>query len=302
MQINVCLACDDNYAKHAGVVIASILSNANVSDYLNFYILDGNISEENKSKLKSLKKIKDCNLEFITINESDFDSYKSLHNHEHLTVASFYRLKIASLLPQLERIIYLDCDVVINNSLSKLFELNIQDNVIAGVLDIDLKVKNTKDYINSGVLLIDLNKIREQNIEEEFFNYSKNNFENIQLGDQGIINDVLTGKIYILDETYNVQSECFIRLSSFVKKPIIVHYIGPKKTWHLNSWSIHRGLYIKYLQLTSWKMSIFDKCLWSVKSSFIAFITWFMHRPVFYFQKKFWKAVICFIGGIDAKS
>ena len=55
-KINVCLACDDNYAKYAGVVIASILANANKSDKLSFYILDGGICDENRTKIISLIK------------------------------------------------------------------------------------------------------------------------------------------------------------------------------------------------------------------------------------------------------
>ncbi len=57
-EINVCLACDDNYAKYAGVVIASVLINANANDKLNFYILDGGISPQRKEEINKLKKIK----------------------------------------------------------------------------------------------------------------------------------------------------------------------------------------------------------------------------------------------------
>lgn len=56
--INVCLACDDNYAKYAGVVIASILDSANPDDSLCFYILDGGIKSKNKDKILALKDIK----------------------------------------------------------------------------------------------------------------------------------------------------------------------------------------------------------------------------------------------------
>ena len=57
-KINICLSCDDNYAKYAGVVITSVLTNALPEDKLNFYILDGGISVENKDKILSLKNIK----------------------------------------------------------------------------------------------------------------------------------------------------------------------------------------------------------------------------------------------------
>ena len=65
--INVCLACDDNYAKYAGVVIASILDSANPDDSLCFYILDGGIKSKNKDKILALKDIKDCEIKFVPI-------------------------------------------------------------------------------------------------------------------------------------------------------------------------------------------------------------------------------------------
>ena len=55
-RINVCLACDDNYSKYAGVVIASVLANSAQDDDLHFYILDGGIKEENKTKINKMKK------------------------------------------------------------------------------------------------------------------------------------------------------------------------------------------------------------------------------------------------------
>ena len=65
--INVSLACDDNYAEYAGVVIASVLQNSDKEDKLAFYILDGGISEEHKAQINDLKTIKNCNIDFIKI-------------------------------------------------------------------------------------------------------------------------------------------------------------------------------------------------------------------------------------------
>jgi lipopolysaccharide biosynthesis glycosyltransferase len=71
--INVCISCDDNYAKYAGVVIASILLNAQEDDDLNFYILDGGISDKAKIKIERLKQIRDFNICYVQIDPSQFD-------------------------------------------------------------------------------------------------------------------------------------------------------------------------------------------------------------------------------------
>ena len=107
--INVCLSCDDNYSKYAGVAIASILSNANSDDKLHIYILDGDITKENKEKILSLKSIKDCSIDFVKINKSDFEIYANIKTHDYITIQTYYRLKLSSILPNIEKVIYLDC-------------------------------------------------------------------------------------------------------------------------------------------------------------------------------------------------
>lgn len=291
-KINVALSCDENYSKYAGVVIASILANAKNDDELNIFILDGGISETSKQKILSLKNIKDCDIEFVQVNDKLFEDYKKIQTHHYISVAACYRLKLASLLPNIDKIIYLDCDVTVCSSLKDLFNINLENNVIAGVRDIDLELKNYQSkYINSGVLLIDLNKVRTQNIENELLEYTQKNINNIKMGDQEIINNVLNDRILNIDEKYNVQSECYIRRSSFTKNPIIIHFIGDKKPWHFGSWSFHKYLYFKYLQMTPWALSPKELLKWEIPNKISSFLTWFKHRPVFYLQKKFWNAV-----------
>lgn len=290
--INVCLSCDENYAKQAGTVVASIISNAGISDKLHFYILDGGISQESKEKILSLKSIGDFEIEFVKVNKDDFKEYKKIKTHFYISLAACYRLKLATLLSNIDKVIYLDCDVLVCSSLNDLFEVNLEDKVIAGVLDIDLKRKNRNpNYVNSGVLLMDLAKIREQNIENEFLDYAKQNSDTIEMGDQEIINAVLSDRILIIDSKFNVQSECYIRRSSFTKAPAIIHFVGPQKPWNFGSWSVHKDLYFKYLQMTPWKLDNKELFKWELPNKIYSFYTWFLHRPIFYLQAKFWEAV-----------
>jgi lipopolysaccharide biosynthesis glycosyltransferase len=290
--INICLSCDENYSQHASVVIASILANSKNTDVIHFYILDGHISKDSKAKILLLKNIRNCEIDFIQVNENDFDDYKKIQTHYYISLAACYRLKIASLLPNVDKIIYLDCDVIVCSTLSNLFNIDLQGKIMAGVLDIDIKRKNRHpNYVNSGVLLMDLNQIRLQRIEDELLEYTSKNINSITMGDQEIINNVLQERILNIDEKFNVQSESFIRRSSFTKNPTIIHFIGPKKPWHWASWSVHKYLYFKYLQMTSWKLSKLELYKWTIINKFSSFITWFYHRPLFYLQSKFWNAL-----------
>lgn len=291
-QINICLACDDNYAKYAGVVIASIMKNSESDEILNFYILDGGISDDNKSKFNELKTIKNCNIEFVQIDESMFEDYKKVATHKYISIATYYRLRLATLLPNIKRIVYFDCDMVINASLKELFYTELGDNVIAGVKDINKRMlEQNPNYINAGMVLFDLEKIREENIEQKFYDYTNEHFETIKVGDQEIINEVLKNRIKIVDDNWNVQSSNFINRSSYISNPKVIHYVARKKPWHFASFSYHRDYYFKYLQLTPWKLSSKELFYWTKVNQVVSLLKYFQYRPFFLFRPRFYKAI-----------
>ena len=291
--INVCLACDNNYAKYAGVVVASVLANSKDDESLNFYILDGGISESKKTEILSLKSIKDCKIEFVQIEESMFEDYKKVATHKYISIATYYRLRLATLLPEVERIIYFDCDMVVNSSLNNLFNVELGENVIAGVRDINKRMlQQNPSYINAGMVLFDLNKIREENIEQKFYDYTNENFETIKMGDQTIINEVLKGRIKIVEDEWNVQSSNFTNRSSYTKHPYIIHYVAKRKPWHFGSFSVHRPLYFKYLQMTPWKLNGFkEKFYWYYLNQVMSLINYVIYRPLFLFRPRFYEAI-----------
>lgn len=290
--INICISCDDNYAQHAGVVIASILHNAKSQDRLSFYILDGGISNEKKEKIQSLKINRDCLINFIEINEDDFEDYKAVNTHKYLTLPAFYRLKMPQLLPEISRVIYLDCDVVVNSSLAPLFNTKMGKYSIAGVHDIDKKdVQNNPTCINSGVLVMDLNNMRKYNVQDRFLEWTKKHIHEIKKGDQQIINETLRGEIIIVDDKWNVQSSNFSNRSSFISKPNIVHFVAKKKPWHYASFSYHKDLYFKYLQLTPWKLNEQDYKHWTTDNQKDSIIEYLKYRPLFWLRPNFYKAV-----------
>lgn len=291
--INVCLACDNNYAKYAGVVVASVLANSKDDEDLRFYILDGGISESKKAEILSLKSIKDCKIEFVQIEESMFEDYKKVATHKYISIATYYRLRLATLLPEVERIIYFDCDMVVNSSLNNLFNVELGENIIAGVRDINKRMlQQNPSYINAGMVLFDLNKIREENIEQKFYDYTNENFETIKMGDQTIINEVLKGRIKIVEDEWNVQSSNFTNRSSYTKHPYIIHYVAKRKPWHFGSFSVHRPLYFKYLQMTPWKLNGFkEKFYWYYLNQVMSLINYVIYRPLFLFRPRFYEAI-----------
>lgn len=293
MMINVCLSCDDNYAKYAAVVMASILDNKNEDDNIQFFILDGNISAENKSKILELKNFKDCNINFVEIDEKHFEIYTNIKTHEYISIPAYYRLKLTTLLPSINRIIYLDCDTVVNTSLKDLYNTDLGTNFIAGVLDARVKHKKKwrkSNYINSGIVLFDLEKFRNQNIENIFYEYTKENINSIETGDQDIINFTLKDKIKILPDEWNVQVSGFASRTSFTKYPKIIHYIGSEKPWMFSATTYFKNYYFKYLQLTPWALSEEEKLKWYTENRKSSFLKFLKRRPLFFLIPKYWYA------------
>lgn len=290
--INVCVACDNNYAKYAGVVIASALANSASDDNLHFYILDGGIEEDNKSKINELKSIKDCEINFVKIDNEMFADYLSVKTHSYISIPTFYRLKLPTLLPNIDRVIYFDCDMVINGSLKTLFNAELGTCPIAGVKDLNKRMlKINPTYVNAGMLVMDIKNMREQNVETEFLSWTREHIDTIKVGDQEIINEVCKNRIKIVDDEWNVQSSNFTNRSSYTKNPKVIHYVARKKPWHWASFSYHRDLYFKNLQLTPWALDEKELKRWTKDNQIASLIEYVKYRPFFFVRPRFYEAI-----------
>lgn len=289
-KINVCISADDNYSKYAATVIASILYNAADEDELNFYIFDGEISDSAKDKISDLKRIKNCNINFVQVDKNLFKDYMDVKTHGYISLPAYYRMKAASLLPDVDRIIYFDCDIVVNSSLNELFNQNLDGAPIGGVSDINRNdVRKNPTYVNSGMLLMDLKRIREMNIEKEFLDWTLANFDKIKKGDQEIINEVLRGRIKLLDSKWNVQTSNFTNRSSYETCPNIIHYVSVQKPWKKGSWNYFKCYYRKYSELTAWAEHKSEKEIRD--DDFRGMVGYLKYRPLFFLRPRFFVAV-----------
>lgn len=275
MKINICLSADNNYVQHLGVTIVSILLNAKRSDELFFYILDGGITDENKTNLLNLKMVRSFSIEYFKINNDIIDKFVLTSNY--ISKVTYYRYYIGVLLPKLEKIIYLDSDTIVNDSLSELYNTEIRDCYIAGVEDVgyshhrmyDKRLHYNFFYINAGVLLINIKKWNEDGIHEKLINYTCRNGEKIRMCfDQDVLNAVLHKKCMHLEYKWNVQdsfyrfneevstneNKCNIIKSSI--NPSIIHFTGHIKPWSNYEKHPMSHLYLKYLRHTSWRHNL----------------------------------------------
>ena len=173
--------------------------------------------------------------------ESDFIGNKLRADYFTLTI--YFRLFIPDMFPQYSRGIYLDSDVVVPGDLSTLFETELGDNLIAACPDYSIQeveplmhyvkeavgVDQNRDYINSGVLLMDLEALRKVNFGTRFLELlNKYHFDTIA-PDQDYINAMCKGRIHYLSEEWDAMPNESI---PEIENPKIVHYNLFFKPWH----------------------------------------------------------------------
>lgn len=285
--INICLACDNNYSKYAGVVIASVLQNAAQNTNISFYIIHDGLLEDCKNKLLSLSSIKECKINFIKVNKETFTDYANIKTNKYLSIATYYRLKIASLLSNVDKVLYFDCDVVINTDLTELYNTNLKNYIIAGVKDICAPYEG---YINAGMILFNLAQMRVERIEEQFLSWTQEHAAIISCGDQEIINEVCKGRsLMIEDDTWNVQTSEFYKRSNYTRKPKIIHYIGKYKPWVKYSLNYYKEYFFRYLKITPWKNDKSEFCYFF--ENLISIIKYPFKKPFFWLNSKYYKAL-----------
>jgi len=280
MDLVVVYSSDDNYAQHTGVSIVSLLENNKHFNSIHIYIIDNEISEANKNKLRDLIKAYKRNITFI-----DFDRYKNVLNLNmewKISISSYARLFISSMLPDnIDKVLYFDCDTIIVNRLDELWNLNIDNYYIAAVQDtVSNKVKNAVGvsneyrYINAGMLLINLRRWREENIQEEFMKFIDKYNGNVIHHDQGVLNGVLYNGVKIISpkfnlmtiyymmkrkeiiEYYNIEGEFYSEneISEAINNVIYIHFTPGFTTrpWIAKCKHPRKKEYFKYIELSPW--------------------------------------------------
>lgn len=261
------MASDDNYAMHLGICMVSILEN-NSDNFINMHILNNDISEINLNSLKSLEgKYSNLKLNFYDINnyfkKNDINDLirNELENNDFynlLGISAFSRLFLEDILPlDIHKVLYLDADTLVLNNLAELFETDLEDNYIAGVVDVMANItkyfykkdKKSTPFVNSGVLMINLDKWREIRFADLSIDLIKQYPDKNFLHDQNIINIICQGHVKLLNPKFNVMSEFFYvdyrknlkingyfgstekfnslnQVTDAMKNPTIVHFIS----------------------------------------------------------------------------
>ena len=238
-EIPIFFATDNNYVPFLDVALRSLIANASKKYKYTINILNTGL---NKEKTDQVKKLENDN---FTINFCDVSEYvgpikNKLKNLYHFSLVTWYRLFIQSLFPQYDKVLYLDCDIIVRGDISKLYNTQLKDNLVAAVECNITSIHpvfrayikkfcgmEPEEYFNAGILVMNLKEFRKQNIENKFvYLINKYNFDVID-PDQGYLNVLTQGKKVFLPNGWNKEA---------VDTPLqgdlnIVHYALYKKPW-----------------------------------------------------------------------
>lgn len=253
MNIKIAFSCDQTYVRFLATTIASILKNADYTDELEFYVMDGGLTAEDKTNIQSLSSIKEFTIKFIDISNIIANIDFTVPSELHFSKAAYFRFFIAEILKDINKVLYLDIDIVVLSSLAELYSVDVEEHYFAAGIQYHTLWGTAKEimrlnifgkkYFNSGVLLINLQRWRDENLALKLITTMNEIKGNIRYVDQDVMNHYFND-FKVIDKKWNCEAE-FYETYPDIR---IVHYQGGDK------FSFSSSLLLKkYIALTPYK-------------------------------------------------
>lgn len=235
---NVVVYCFD--ARYANYCAVSILSLIELNKDLKIYgLFDESVTKNDLSAIEALDSRNGS--EIVTIGV-DTSQITHLQTFAHISSAAYIRMMIPEYLRDINTVLYLDCDLIVAKNISSLFNVDMRNYSFAGTyapqgeLQTRIPINKKGSYINSGVLLMNLEKLRKDNFFEKSMELYSAHHRDFKFADQCLINLYAINSKLILNETYNYRIWCDAinqqKWDGVRDKMHIFHFVGSKKPWH----------------------------------------------------------------------
>jgi lipopolysaccharide biosynthesis glycosyltransferase len=266
-QIHIVCCSNENYIPLTATMLMSLARNHKSDELLNVYIINNGISDLNKQTIEDLPFGEGLAIHWSEIDPQAIPSILEIPERYTSIPCHYYRLLMPYLLPKsVTKAIYLDVDLIILSDISELWNLDFQDNIVWATQDFlgycgnaipncfELGINPNAKYFNSGVLLVDLEKWREQNISKKVIACRFSNEEAVVAAkyyshDQFGLNVILVDQWQELDPLWNYSPGP----GSSELTPFIVHYYGDVKPWNQKCKEEFRQHFIDYLNQTPYQ-------------------------------------------------
>lgn len=252
--IPIVFSANEKYAPYIAVTAASIIRNASKAYFYRFYVLHTELSENMQLRLQSIEG-ENYSLNCINVEEQCMEG---MYSAAYFSTEMYFRILIPELFKEYQKILYLDCDIVVLGDISELFHNELDGNLLGGMRNLmHAKMKKyvelslglePENYINSGVLLLNAEQCREEHFTDRSFALLKKRRDFIY-PDQDLINIMCRDRIKYLDPRWNftwhyrhlqLSRNTDLHLSEgdmelfyeYEKNPKLIHYTGEIKPWN----------------------------------------------------------------------
>ena len=188
----------------------------------------------------------------VVVKEISSDIVSGLNESSRFPKSIYFRFLLPEILPEEDRVLYLDCDILVRENISDFYNTDLVGYACAAIEDQrgdDITIHNRifmfSRYFNSGVLLMNLDYWRKHNVAQLLIDYLRQYPERCWFPDQDALNAVLEGKVKFMDYRYNMQGEmlshrCYLQLSAqkwkeldeAISNPAIIHFTDINKPWY----------------------------------------------------------------------
>ena len=247
--IRLVMTISDSFSEHLGALLASIRKN-NKHQQIECYVVSDYLSLRNQQMIKNVVGSY-CSVIFKIENDLRKLNFKV---DKHANISNYFRIYLPSLLPSIvSKVIYLDVDTLVLSDLGKLWETDIQNFAIAAVSSPNREREQIlgippNHYFNSGVMLINLDYWRKNNITYLLSNFLSENENLIKFWDQDALSKILLNRVKFIDEAWNYRGEYHK-----TKSINILHFAGMHKPWSIHVKNNNTRLYFKYLLKTPYR-------------------------------------------------
>ena len=290
--MNVAYHLTDNYAKISGTSIVSLFENNKDVDEINVYLIENGFTQKTKDKFTELANKYGRKIFFISLPDLNGEGYDLglVSIKKKWMFDSYSRLFLDRLLPEdVDRVIYLDGDVLVLDSLKSLWEMDLQGKCCAACMDCVsesyyklFKIKPENRYCNSGLIIMDLKAWKQKKIGEKVKRHVQKNNGYVFFMEQTVFNVVLQNEIVYLPFKYNVSS--LVQVLSYKdlmklrkplhfysskeveeakKNPVIVHMTGffyvINRAWNEVTNHPDKERFVEYCKKYDWGVPILDK-------------------------------------------
>lgn len=247
--MNILVTLNSNYLKVLVVMLKSLAISNNHTKF-DVYVMNNSLTESDINYLKE-NTLKNINIIDLKINDKELDKAPVTKRYPK---EMYYRILASYYLPKkVDKILYLDPDLVVINKIDKLYKTNLDNYYFAaashiwGMLQtfnrIRLRMRNDDIYINSGVMLMNIKLLRQEQNKEDVYDFIRKNKNNLMLPDQDVISGLYANKILPLDPYVYNMTEKLLKQTYFMPhiserwiedNSVIIHYCGRNKPWNKN--------------------------------------------------------------------